>query len=198
MTQSQQLSEDLQYVRQAVDRRGRRHNIPAPIAWAVAIYVAVGYTLLDVNPLWAGWSFMIGGVALGAVSWVVGRGESLRTGEYDRAEVTRIWMHWFSIVLAIVGVIALAVTRGLQGPVVGQMIVLAIGLIYFLGGVHFDRNLLWLGPVMMAGGIAIGYVPHYGWTALGAVIALGLVVPTLLRARAVALPQSQTPADRQA
>jgi hypothetical protein len=149
----------------------------------VALYVLVGYTLLDINPGWAGWFFMVAGVILGLGCWFVGKGEAVREGEYDRAEVTRIWLHWFSIVLAIAGVIALAVTRGLQGPIVGQLIVLTIGLIYFLGGVHFDRNLLWLGPVMMAGGIAIGYVPRYGWTALGVVIALGLTVPTLLRAR---------------
>lgn len=183
MTQSQQISDDLHYVRQAVARRERRQNIPAPIAWMVAVYVVVGYTLLDINPQWAGWSFMIGGVVLGLGCWFVGKADAVREGEHDRAEVTRIWLHWFSIVLAIVAVIALAMTRGLQGPIVGQLIVLTIGLIYFLGGVHFDRNLLWLGPVMMAGGIAIGYVPRYGWTALGLIIALGLTVPTLLRAR---------------
>ena len=183
MSQSQQLSDDLHYVRQVVARRERRQNLPAPIAWMVAVYVVVGYTLLDVNAQWAGWFFMVGGVVLGVGCWFVGKAQTLREGEYDRAESTRIWLHWFSIVLAIAGVIALAVTRGLQGTIVGQLIVLAVGLIYFLGGVHFDRNLLWLGPVMMAGGIAIGYVPHYGWTALGLVIGLGLTVPTLLRAR---------------
>jgi hypothetical protein len=183
MSQSQQLSDDLHYVRQAVARRERRQNLPAPIAWMVALYVVVGYTLLDVNAQWAGWFFMVGGVVLGVGCWFVGKAQTLREGEYDRAETTRIWLHWFSIVLAIAGVIALAVTRGLQGTIVGQLIVLAVGLIYFLGGVHFDRNLLWLGPVMMAGGIAIGYAPRYGWTALGLVIALGLTVPTLLRAR---------------
>ena len=54
-----------------------------------------------------------------------------------------------------------------------------IGLDYFLAGVHFDRNFLWLGPVLMAGGILVGLFPQYGWTGLGVVIALGLIVPTL-------------------
>ncbi len=40
----------------------------------------------------------------------------------------------------------------------------------------------------MAGAIAITYVPHYGWTALGALVALGLVVPTWFRTRS-ATPQ---------
>jgi hypothetical protein len=183
MTSSQQLSEDLQYVRQVVARRERPQHLPAPIARAVALYVVVGYVLLDVRPQWAGMFFLVGGIALWAFCWWWGRTEWRRQGECDRAENARIWMHWASIVLAIAGAVGLAVARGLPGTVVGQLIVMMIGLIYFLGGVHFDRNLLWLGPAMMAGAIAIGYVPRYGWTALGALIALGLVVPTLLRAR---------------
>ena len=108
MSQSQQLSDDLHSVRQAVARRERRQNLPAPIAWMVALYVVVGYTLLDVNAQWAGWFFMVGGVVLGVGCWFVGKAQTLREGEYDRAETTRIWLHWFSIVLAIAGVIALA------------------------------------------------------------------------------------------
>jgi hypothetical protein len=69
--------------------------------------------------------------------------------------------------------------------VVGQYIALTIGIIYFLGGVHFDRNFLWLGPLLMAGAIAITYVPHYGWTTLGALVALGLVAPTWFRSKEV-------------
>jgi hypothetical protein len=183
MTPSQQLSEDLHYVRQAVARRERPQHLPAPIARAVALYVGVGYVLLDVRREWAGMFFLLGGIALWAFCWWWGRAESRREGEYDRAENARIWLHWGSIVLAIAGAAGLAVSRGLPGAVGGQLIVMMVGLIYFLGGVHFDRNLLWLGPAMMAGGIAVGYVPRYGWTALGAVIVLGLVVPTFLRAR---------------
>ena len=56
-----------------------------------------------------------------------------------------------------------------------------IGLVYFLAGVHFDRQFLWLGPVLMIGGVVVGLVPHYGWTCLGAIIAIGLVVPTFFR-----------------
>jgi len=183
---SNPLVEDLQYVRQAVDRRGTQRPIPPVIAWAVAIYVVVGYSLLDFNPRYGGLFLMFGGIALGPICWVLGRRESARTGEYDRLEVRRIWLHWVSIVLAIAGVVTLGVSRHLDGQVIGQFIALTIGVVYFLAGVHFDRNFLWLGPVLMAGSIAIGYVPRYGWTSLGAVIALGLVLPTFFRPRAVA------------
>ncbi|HEY7118338.1 MAG TPA: hypothetical protein VH475_17245 [Tepidisphaeraceae bacterium] len=191
MTQAQQLSDDLNYVRQAVTRRERSQHVPVAIAWMVAIYVLVGYVLLDVNTNWAGLFFAIGGAVMGILGWPLGKRHAIRSGEYDRADAMRVMLHWASILLGIAGVIGLCVARGIQGPAVGQFIVLVIGVIYFLGGVHFDRNFLWLGPVLMAGSIAITYVPRYGWTALGIVIALGLVVPTFFHGRTLPAPQQQ-------
>jgi hypothetical protein len=185
MSQAQQVSDDLSFVRQAVARRDRgRGNIPTPIAWTVAIYVLVGYALLDINPNWASLFFLTAGLGMAVLFPILGRRTSRQEGEYDRAEVVRINLHWLSILLAIAGVIALGIARHVDGQTIGQFIALTIGLVYFLGGVHFDRNLLWLGPLLMAGAIAITYVPHYGWTALGALVALGLVVPTWFRGRA--------------
>jgi hypothetical protein len=56
-----------------------------------------------------------------------------------------------------------------------------IGVVYYLAGVHMDRWFLVLGPILMIGGVVVGLVPHYGWTMLGAVIALGLIAPTFFR-----------------
>ena len=186
MSQAQQATDDLRFVRQAVDRRDRSRNIPPFIAWTVAIYVLVGYTLLDINPAWASLFFAIAGVGMGVLFPILGRRMSRREGEFDRAEIIRINLHWLSILLAIAGVIGLGIARHVEGQTIGQFIALTIGLIYFLGGVHFDRNLLWLGPLLMGGAIAITYVPHYGWTALGLVVGLGLVIPTLLRRKPIA------------
>jgi H+/Cl- antiporter ClcA len=181
MSQAHQASDDLQYVRQAVFRREQSRGIPVSIAWMVAVYVVVGYTMLDFNPRWASLFFAVGGLAMGVLGWIFGKHNSHISGEYDRDEVRKSMLHWLSILLAIAGVIALSIARHLPGQVVGQFIALTIGLIYFLGGVHFDRNLLWLGPLLMAGAVAITYVPHYGWTALGLLVGLGLVVPTWFR-----------------
>ncbi len=184
MSQIHQVSEDLQYVRQAIGRRERSQQIPTPVAWTVAVYVLIGYTLLDFNTRWASLFLCVGGVVMGLCGWLSGQKAAKRAGEYDRVEARKHALHWGSIFLAVIGVIALAVSRGLEGNIVGQFIVLAIGIIYFLGGVHFDRNFLWLGPVLMVGAVAISYVPRYGWTSLGVLIALGLVVPTWFRGNA--------------
>jgi hypothetical protein len=81
------------------------------------------------------------------------------------------------VVLCAIGM-SLAIPA-LRGQALGQVVVVMVGLLYFLSGVHYDRNFLWLGPLVCALGLSVGFVPHYGWTALGVVFALGLVVPTL-------------------
>src|SRR5438876_6238312 len=126
MSQAQQLGDDLQFVRNAVKRREKSLRIPVPIAWAVAIYVLVGYTMIDFAQPWSGPFFAVGGMLLGVVGWFFGRRESLRTGEYDREEIRKGWLHWGSILLAIAGVIGLGIARNVDGQVIGQFIVLTI------------------------------------------------------------------------
>ena len=77
MSQAQQLGDDLQFVRNAVKRREKSLQIPVPIAWAVAIYVLVGYTMIDFAQPWSGPFFAVGGMLLGVVGWFFGRRESL-------------------------------------------------------------------------------------------------------------------------
>jgi hypothetical protein len=188
MTQANQIGDDLHYVRNAVARREQSRNIPAFVAWTVAVYVVVGYSLLDIHPTWASIFFAVGGVGMGVLFALIGHRMGRQQGEYDRAEVIRINLHWGSILLAIAGVIALGIARHVDGQTIGQFIALTIGVIYFLGGVHFDRNLLWLGPVLMAGAVAITWMPNHGWTALGALVALGLIIPTFFRRQAAGTP----------
>jgi len=185
MSNVQQIGEDLQFVRQAVARGRHPARGPASIYWLWAVYVLAGYALIDFDRPASGWFFMIGGILGGIASWQLGKRWALRTGEYDLEMARRGMLHWGGgIILAVASALALcAVNPPLrQGAYSGQMVVVLIGMVYFLGGVHFDRNFLWLGPLLMAGGVLVGFVPRYGWTALGAVIALGLVIPTLFPA----------------
>jgi hypothetical protein len=185
MTEVQQMHDDLKFVRQAVARH-ERHPRNAPLIYYVwAVYVLVGYTMLDFALPLAGWWFFAAGILGGVLSWALGRRAARLEGEYDRDEARRSGLHWAGgILLAIAASIALAaVIPALRGTAMGQLIVVMIGLVYFTAGVHFDRNLLWLGPVLIVGGVLVGLAPRYGWTALGVVIALGLVVPTLFPAR---------------
>jgi hypothetical protein len=180
MSEANQLHDDLQFVRNAVERRDRTASSPAAINYVWAVYVLVGYTLIDLRPEISGWFFMAGGIIGGLLSFYLGKRASRKVGDHDHELVRRIMLHWFAgMLLAIASAIALAsIIPALRGQAGGQLIVVMIGLVYFLGGVHFQRYLLILGPVLIIGGLLVGYVPRYGWTALGAVIALGLVIPT--------------------
>jgi hypothetical protein len=50
------------------------------------------------------------------------------------------------------------------------------GIVYFLAGVHFDRRWLWPGLVMIVGAGVLTYVTHFGWTTLGVLLFIALIV----------------------
>src|SRR5882672_145610 len=156
MTDIKQMHEDLKFVREAVDRHDREPPRAVSIYYLWALYVLVGYTMLDFSPRYAGWFFLIAGVVGGIISTIIGKRASRRAGEIARQEGRREALHWIGgILLAIAAAIALALLLPLPGPAAGQLIAVMIGLVYFLAGVHFDRNFLWLGPLLMAGGILV-------------------------------------------
>jgi hypothetical protein len=181
MTSPQQLQQDLQFVRAAVNRRDRSNRGPVAINYIWATYVLAGYTLIDHNIIAADWFFLIGGIAGGILSSIAARLDAQKQGEQDRELGRRGLLHFAGgIILAILGTFALAIVipdlRGTRGS---QVLVVMIGVIYFLAGVHFERYFLWLGPVLVAGGVLVGFIHHDAWTLLGAVIAVGLIIPTL-------------------
>lgn len=178
MTQ-QQLHDDLRFVRAAVERRQHRPFHSAAVYYYWAAYVLIGYFLIDMAPAAADWWFLIGLPCGLLISALYGRREMMRSGQRDSEQGRKYMLHWVGgVVLAIITSVVLANVLRLQGQAAGQLCVAMVGIVYFLAGVHFDRAFLVLGILMLAGAALVGYVPHYGWTLLGAVIAAGLVVPT--------------------
>ncbi|HSZ57026.1 MAG TPA: hypothetical protein VK797_15270 [Tepidisphaeraceae bacterium] len=180
----QQIGKDLEFVRNAVSRRARPDLGPPLIFYLWAVYVIVGYSLFDLKPEYANSFLGIGGMVGGVLSWVIGRRYSHKTGQWDRALAIRGALHMGGGIMLGVGfIIALSsVSPGFR-PYTGQVMVGFVGLTYFLWGVHFHRYFMLLGPVVMAGGAVVGMVPHFGWTALGVVISLGLILPTFFAPR---------------
>jgi hypothetical protein len=176
----QQIGQDLEYVRSAMSRRQRADLGPPLIFYLWAAYVIIGYTLIDFRPQYSNPFFGIGGFVAGFLSWVIGRHYARKTGQSDKQMAVRGMLHMFGgIMLSSAFVIALAELAPAFRPFTGQVIVGFVGLIYFLWGVHFHRYFMLLGVLVMAGGATVGLVPHFGWTTLGIVIALGLILPTL-------------------
>jgi len=185
MAIADEVHDDLRFVREAVARRDAAAPSPASILYLWAVYVLLGYTMLDATPRAAGWFFLFGGVGGGIASGALGRRAALRFGEQDRHRARRMALHWGGApVLAFLSLVGLnEVIPHFNGQAFGQLFVVMLGLIYFTAGIHLDRHFLWLGPVLMVGGVLVGLFPRYGWTGLGIVIALGLVAPTFFPRR---------------
>jgi hypothetical protein len=110
-----------------------------------------------------------------------------RWGDFDSELRARMGLHWGGgAILAIVAAVAMANLHIVAaGTPTGQLCVVLFGIIYFLAGVHFDRSFLVLGPLLVAGGLLVGFIPHYPWSILGALIATGLCVCGALNQRAL-------------
>jgi hypothetical protein len=179
------MGDDIRFVRQVVDRRDGAPRAFTSAYYVWAVYVLVGYCLLDVNVHWANWFFLLAWFPAGAATGIARHFWILKHGERDDASGRKIKLHFmFGGLLSVGAVIGLACcVPGFRGPVTGQVSVILFGMVYFLAGVHLDRSFLWLGPVLIVGGIVVGLVPHYGWSALGAVIAGGLCAAAIIGSR---------------
>ena len=182
MSDVKQLQDDLHFVRGAVARRERADYAPPGIMYVWVVYILVGYTLMDFRTQFAGPFFAIGGIVGGILSAILGRMHARKVGEQDLTTYFRALLHFGGgIAVAAAGAIALGAFIGsIPDMQVAQVFVVMIGLVYFLWGVHYQRYFMFLGPIVMAGGVLVGQIHHFGWTILGAVISLGLILPTLI------------------
>src|SRR5882672_9183471 len=100
-THSQQIGEDLRFVRNAVAQRDARHRMPSAIGVLWAVYVLIGYPMLDFNPKVGGIFLMVAAIVGGVISGWLGRRDALRQGERDDAEGRREGVHWGGLLIAI-------------------------------------------------------------------------------------------------
>ena len=181
MTESQQIHDDLRFVRRAVARRGgmlEQTPRAIPILWG--LFIIVSFTLLDFNQRAAMWMFALVAPLLGVASGLIGAAYGRRTGESDRRIGYRHAMHWGTIFLAMIALCVLAAKHRVSGEGVGQVSTLIVGVVYFLAGVHFDRRWMPSGLLLIIGSAAITFVPRYPWTILGVVVGLAVILPSFL------------------
>ena len=184
MTQTEQIRQDLQFVRHAVARRSDAGRTPAAIPVIWGLFILVSFGMLDFWTTGAMWMFALVAPLLGIVSWLIGWSQARRAGEVDRRVGLTQAMHWGTIFLAMVVLCALAAGRRISGEAIGQVATMIVGIVYFLAGVHFDRRWMISGLLLLVGSAAITWVPQYAWTSLGLVVFLALVIPAFVRPRA--------------
>jgi len=176
---------DLAYVAAALRRR-EVDVTPLPIALYWAIYTAVGFSMIDFIPRYCGVWFGVMGVAGWVFAFWSGARDARKEGVFSSEDGKRQMLHWGTIVLGVAGAWGIVSGGGLRPMVASQITVLAVGLVYFLAGVHFDRRYLPLGLILIAGSIVTGFVDRWAWTGLGAAVAVGLVLLAVVPRRNVA------------
>ena len=182
MADMEQVKSDLGYVREVVRTSEQDPSVPA-ISFLWAGICLVGFSLIDFAPRHVGLYWSIAAPLGFLVSCFLGWRHSQRQGQMRRDLGIRYFLHMFGMM----AVIFLASILGMTGAVAWQelskLILLIIGLAYFLAGVHLERPLLWIGILMMAGYLSLFVIPAYGWTFIGVLVAVALVSTGLIERR---------------
>ena len=171
MTNIDKLRDDVAYVRAATDRSDSVPFSSIYILWAVIILFGLPLRDFVDDTSWIGWYWWIAGPVGFLLSMWLGSRTSARIGQVDM-EIGMRWVkHWLAYVVACVLVGMLVSGGKLTGSGMGALSVLLLALSYFYAGLHLDRRLV---PVGILIGICfpiILYLPGYGSTASGVVIA---------------------------
>ncbi len=170
-----QLSSDIDYVKNLVDRAGER-SMPASVYLLWAFIVLAGFSLIDLKPSWVALFWMIAGPLGGIVSGILGRRAGVHRGQIDCKEGVRHGLHWGGMMVFIWLAVMLAIKGLIKGELVSQVILLIAAFGWWTAGVHFDRNFLWLSGVMAAGFICSIYLHNYVWVGTGVLMFIALSV----------------------
>ncbi len=179
MTDINKLRDDVAYVRAATERSENVSFRSVYVLWAVIILFGLPISDFVDDKSWIRWYWLVATPVGFLLSMWLGSRASARIGQADM-EIGMRWVkHWLAyVVAAVLG--GLLVTAGkLTGSGMGALSVLLIALAYFYAGLHLDRRLI---PVGILIGICfpiVLYLPSFGSTASGVVIAGALLVVAL-------------------
>lgn len=183
MTGIGNLREDLAYVR---DAAGRSDTVPSRSIYLMwALIGLCGFILMDFapGPLWINvYWFTAAPIGIALSCWF-GKRESLRLGQADRQAGIRVMFHWVAFMVAGLLGMLLVVAGHLSGPGLGSLWVLLLALSYFQAGLHVDRRLIPVGILIGIGFAITIYLPDYGWTAVGIILAGALTAQAFLGTR---------------
>ena len=187
MADNTQLKNDLAYVR-AVAERSRIKPVPAIyLLWAVINLC--GFALVDFadDPKWISIYWLFAAPIGFVLSVWLGIRAGRNQGTTSRESGIRTGLHWLAFMAA--GLLGLALVHAghLTWQGFGSLWVLLLALTYFQVGLHLERRLLPIGILMGAGYLVTVWVPSFGWTVTGVVIAIALVTGAFLGA-----PKSET------
>jgi hypothetical protein len=174
METSKQLRDDLDFLGGIL--RKSRGTSPFAMYLMWAVLVLVGFALVDFAPRKVGIFWIVAGPLGGVASAFLGMRHARKIGQLNREEGTRHAWHWAGLMVAILLAVPLGVAGAVDWPILSRIFLLIIGLAYYLAGVHMEKPLLWAGGLMLAGYLALFFIPAYGWTMIGVLVAASLLL----------------------
>ena len=179
MTDNARLREDIAYVRAAAE-----HSMAVPVPaihflWALLVFVGFGLIDMVDDGRWIGAYWALAAPAGFGLSAWIGRRAERRAGRIDRRTGLRHVLHWATFMSA--GVLGLALVQAghLTWQGFGSLWVLLAALTYTQAGLHLERSLLPIGCLLAVGFLATLWLPGFGWTATGTLLAIALVATAL-------------------
>ena len=174
--ETNQIHEDLTFVRGAVERmdRGQYHSVVIAVLWA--LHIAVGSAINDFWPQLSMIYWPASTITCFIASLVIGRRQAREAGEVNPREMRKHAIHWGSLFVFCASGLSIAIHQGLDGHGIGQILALCGGAGVFLGGLHLDRRFLLPGAMLVIGAAAVDFLGAYPWTIVGVLTAIALVV----------------------
>ena len=174
------LREDLAFVRDAAHRSDSVPFSSIYVLWAVIILFGLPMSDFVDDKSWIRWYWRVAAPVGFLLSMWLGSRACARIGQADIERGMRWVKHWLAYMVAVV-LIGLLVAGGkLTDSGIGALSVLLLALAYFYAGLHLDRRLIPVGIVIGLCFPIILYLPGYGSTASGVVIAGALLVVAYL------------------
>src|SRR4051794_33914083 len=133
MVESQQIAEDLQFVRQVVERRDRRPAAtPRIIGLMWGVIVLLGCMFNDFAPQYCWIFWMVAPAAGWGISALVAARQSFVLGEQDHRTGIRHALHFSSLFWVGVPILIMSARGQINGWQMGQLLLLLSGVVYFL------------------------------------------------------------------
>jgi hypothetical protein len=187
MTETNQMSQDLQFVRKAVEARDqppRRENVHLLI-WAA--YSLICIPSYDYLPKYGPQINLFGMVAAFVLSGILGKRATMKSGQFDRVKLKRMMLHWYGgIAMVFVAILGLFWSNpGMNPELSGPISVILVGFLYYTAGIYTPEVafMRWAGPVVVVAGSCMDLLPHLRNTTVGLIFAACILAPVVFSRR---------------
>ena len=183
MSTTNDLKEDIAYVRAAAERAGAATIPSIYVLWAVISLC--GFALADfaTDSRWLGLFWLVAGPGGFFISAWLGYRASRDSGQASRRIGVCWGWHWLAFKAAGALIAVLIATGHLPWAAFGSLVVVLLALSYFYAGLYLDRRMLTIGGVLAVCYLVTLFIPAYQWTLVGVLIAGALVCQAILGAR---------------